>query len=1110
MLISNTLQFKKLALALGALALGACSLPKPEPKDISDDKQQRSASFYVASMNEKVLAETQAAAYSLTNERKFLLEVCLKDYARSKNIQNQLFKVEGQNQELRTDLNGCLSWTETVRFNPLLESKYVLLKKVISGQGIFRGATEARWAINPWGTDDKAPMIVNLKKTTVPQLVEKETEVQKALQGEINLQNSNGQTTNTYNRLWVEDGRLFITEQSFSNKGMQIQVEMKTVPSIQMQKSNGENLFRPLTRGAFRTQLSLIHKVEVDKKEIFRELAQGEVQVNEVTSGSLSIRNVIELASIPTRGQIFVGLRIEAQDSNIGLTPFEGLYLVGEHDRFKGTFFARLASRVTEEKNFRISNLLSSNLSADEIMNLPLQKAKIEVAPLEFRFLRVGKETTTTREVVVVVKACLKNGLDQSPIRSHKFKVTKFRTSETEPSQTIDVTTDNNSCLVWDETVSFRYFECQRFVPGHISIASQTLGMNEKLDIMINPWEAWASPGRDARYIQPSEKQITQCADENRLRSQMILDSYTYNTMSYDYEIDNTLNLSVKKKVLFKVEPRVLAYSNLSSGRNDIERLRDGLYLLKVAVVKNKDYDNNNTYVTHDTVVAPALNGIITAELTFKTNDLKALGNRNTILIEVFPVNEEKYKKSKSKEFREIVDFSSGLESSTFQGVVLLNLDDASRSLKTTSLDKMKNYFVNFTDVKFDGSIIEKIIQDGKLQLAKQQELRNAQAKAETFARYANLDLVRLNDLKKATPFARLTGVDTNRLPHGGYVGTQTTHFNQLYKESAGGSLNELTNLIANGKMSAKLTQQMCMFWFYEHFEKQLQQKNLPYNKTLAQDHVRRCMQVATTNPQEFFQTEKRLMIKSVRDFKFVKGYNQGLTVGSSFSLSNSRSESLSRSTSASAKFGLSKKFFDLISVSADIAYTVTKSIADSESESNSISVGAQTSMAVQVNHFDLILGSYEQCATVRLNPLLFVKDQRSAWWGKKRDILNIFSSKIKNEDLADLAHSGFMFCSGTVQNTPIKRTETYYLIAQDQSQTAMQDNADERNRNFFVALRGKSEFNKFLFAIKSETEMPETSAREDNFAESQLSDLQKAFTFGLPIFPANFLESAQ
>lgn len=1073
----RTSKWTSLAVLSLPLVLVACSLPEPA-KQTGDSAQGTSADFYIESVQGSVLVETQEkTTYSMDSVRTFNFKACLKDLARSKNIQNQNFEVVEAQTTTRTDMSGCIAWSEKINFNPLSEARYLLHTRSIKGTGLFKGSQKAEFAINPW-TENSSQMVLDAKRNQIPQLVRDKEEISARLAGtSTGTQIASGTTASNQHKLWVEDGRLFVTEQSINAEGIKVQVEVRTLPTVQLKKMNGELQFRPLTSGDFKAQLILMHKVEMDGKEIFKELGRGE-EVNEsMKANNLSVRSQITLPFVPTRGQLFIGLRLEAKDRELGLAPFEGFYLIGDHDRLKGTVFMKLSSRVAEEKNFRLAQLISGKVTESDLMDLPYQRAKVEIAPLEFRFIRVGKETTTNREVVINVRACVRNGLDQNPLRSSNFKVTKFRQSQSESAQYAQVRTDNNSCINWEETINFKYFDCQRFIPGSIKIENKELGLNENLAVLINPWEAWGSPGRDVRYVEQHERHITECSQDKRLRSQLLIDMYSYNTLSYDYEVDDTLSLTVKKKVQFKVEPKVLIYSNLSNGRSEIQRLRDGLYLLKVAVVKNREYNNHkHAYITHDEKIVPALNGTINTDLTFKTQDLKALGNRNTILVEVYPIDEEKLKSLKVSDNKDLaIDKNAGLDSTTFEGIVVLNMDDTTKTLRSTSMEKMADYFLDLKDIKSEESVINKVVREGVESLQQLYTQRKSQAKAESFARYANLQMVRLN-----------------QDPH------------PLIKKIPA---SELTDFVTSGKMNSQLMQRLCHYWFNEHLAEQHKKHGASFTQGLGNNAYRSCLSAQGEKLDQFFLTEKRFIVNKIQNSKYLKGYNKGLSVGTSFSLSNSHNESITSTASLSAKAGLGFKFFDLLSAGLDATYQISNATSDTVSESNGVSIGAQTSMAVQINSFELTLGSYEQCAVVRLNPLLFAKDSKNPWWNKRSNLLYLLNRNLNDEAKAKIAQSGLLICSGVVQNHPIKRTETFYLINQDQTQTSMQDNADERNRNFFMALRGKSEFNKFMVAVKAQNNLPTTNDRQESIESKMLSDLEKVFTFGLPLFPANYVE---
>ena len=70
--------------------------------------------------------------------------------------------------------------------------------------------------------------------------------------------------------------------------------------------------------------------------------------------------------------------------------------------------------------------------------------------------------------------------------------------------------------------------------------------------------------------------------------SELWLGGYNYQALRFRYNINEFMDLEVKKTVLIKFEPYILRYHSISYGRNALERLRDGIYILKVGF--QKDY----------------------------------------------------------------------------------------------------------------------------------------------------------------------------------------------------------------------------------------------------------------------------------------------------------------------------------------------------------------------------------------------------------------------------------------------------------------------------------------------------------------------------------------
>ncbi len=1101
-----------LLLSLNVLSLAACNLPSPKDKgasaqsaDGSDNSDAATFNVEAAPSRSSVLEATKEGSFALPTSKVFNLYACLKDVYYNKVISGHKFKIEETGKEVTADASGCLIWSESIQYNYLADSQYIKIDRHIRGTGLHKGVRTVSYAINPWSHGENLAAVMDVKnEDAIPNLVKSQKSSALALKGF-----SADQQLRT-RPLWLEEGRLFVTEQKLTSAGVDLLIEMRGTPSIQLTKMNGEIFLRPLTAGSFKARIKMIHSYVEAGKEIHRLLAQTAMLDAKMENGSLAVRAPISLSAIPTRGQLVLGVQLLPENGPEGLVGFDGIYILGDYDQIKGSSFLKLASQVAQEQNFKIDNYInaqmlkasdnkngattSSGTTTDGLQQDVYQKPKIEVSQLEIKHVRVGAETTSTREVIYNVKACVKSGLDQKTARAQTFKVTKFRQNNSDTVESLSVKTDNNSCVNWDESIKIKYFDCQHYIKGFVQIENTDLGMNEKLDIIVNPWDNTGSMGRDLRYVDPTEKLALDCKTESRPKTQVILDSFNYNTLSYGYQVDNLLNLNVTKKIQIKMEPRLLMYSSLSNGRGDIERLRDGVYLVKLAIVQNRDYNSKNTYVASAEKFVNVMSGQINTDITFQTQDLKALGNRNNMLVEVYPVDESKVEvsangislKQSGASLDSAIDTSSGLESPTFVGPVVLNVDEASRPLRIVDASAVSTFLLNGTgknDTATKG-LIAQVIKEGltaKATLATAALTRSANTQ---FAQENNLALVNLNTMAAAAPLTKAMNI---KLTNSRYI---------LNKE-------DLQGLVTTGTLSKETAQKLCAFWANDYLPSQYADKGGGANDLLRMGFGTDCFHAVSKNPGRFFQIETRLAIKEVGETKYIKGFNQGLTVGTNFSLVKSHSASFARSVSISAKAGMSKKFLDLFSLGVDLGGSLSWSWVDSTSNSNAINIGTSTSMTVQQSLLNIRVNKYEQCAIVNLNPSLFIKDP--SWFGRK-DYLTILNSRLNEAEQADVATRGLMICEGQVRTQPIDINENFYLIAQESWSTQMQDNGDERNRNFFVALRSTNDFNRFVLAIKGETKAPATAEREAELQKDATGMMEKIFKLGAASYPGMFL----
>lgn len=1083
-------------LGLSTLSLVGCNLPSPQEKESGTNT---AATFTVQAMPEKskALEVSVQGAFALPSSKVFNLQACVKDVAYDKVIAGHDFVVEETQQKVTSDKSGCLTWAERVSFNFLADSQYIRIERTIKGQGLHRGSQKVAYAINPWSHGETLTPVLNPDDgNNIPRLVDN-TEA-----GKLALKGLNADSALATSRpLWVEDGRLFVTEQKMTTDGVTLLVEMRPNVAIQLSKMNGEIFARNLTAGTFQARMKLIHIYQHEGKEIRRLMSETGLMDVKMENGSLAIKASMHLPALPTRGQLMLGLELSPVNGPAGLTSFDGIYFMGEYDQIKGASFLKLNTIVAQTKNFKISEYVNAEIaevakiSTSGVMSEDTyQKPKIEVSQLEFRFIRIGKETTSEREVFYNIRACVRNGLDQKNTRAHTFKITKFRQSEADTTSVVSLKTDNNSCLSWDESITFKYFDCQRYLKGYVQIENADLGMNEKLDIIVNPWESWGQVARDMRYVDPTEKLILSCEKENRPRSQVLLDGFNYNTLSYSYSIDSQMNLNVTKKIQFKMDPRLLIYSSLANGRAEAQKMRDGVYLLKLAIVQNRDYDQKNTYVAHADRFVNVMNGQINTDIILQTQDLKALGNRNNILVELHAVDESKVTvtegqirlKDESQSVDSAIDTASVLENPTYIGPVTMNVDEASRPLRIMDAAAISSFLLNGkgNNITAGKNVISQIVAEGLKVKAEIKKSLLAKSRKEVFAKENNLDLLVMDKADQAQPLIKA------------FVGSSKLNERLMVTKS------DLWSLISTGQLSPQTAHKLCAFWASDYARKMYESKGGAFAQHVATGFGMDCINAVKKDPSRFFMVEKQLLIQEVGTAQYVKGLNHGLSVGTSFSLSMSESNYRNRSMSVSAKAGITKKFLDVFSVGVDLGYTMQWGVSENKTSANSVSVNGSTSLTVQQNIFRIPVKKHEQCVIVRLNPSLFVK--KTSWFGK--DYLNALNWSLTDEEKGLAVNRGLMLCDGVVHTETKEITENYYLLAQESGSTQMQDNGDARNRNFFIALRSTQDFNRFVLAMKGQTNMPGAVTKDEDVQTQATQMMEQLFRMSSPAYPGMYL----
>lgn len=274
---------------------------------------------------------------------------------------------------------------------------------------------------------------------------------------------------------------------------------------------------------------------------------------------------------------------------------------------------------------------------------LPSGVAKVEqfeFSPVDVRpepiMDPVNSETTVDRTMKFRVITRVTNPLAQNaPVRDMEFKV-----ETTEGSTT--VRTNHLGELIFNDKIYHVYYQPERFFLKTVKI-SHPSGFSKRLAMVLVPWDNNGFQfARDLRGL--TKQTIAQMNLVPRPSSQMLLTNFNWGTIGFRYQVDNYLSLKIYKQYMLTLDPRALRYSSFTHGRMMNEPLRDGLYLMKVAI--QKDYQplggGAQEFITGIRTLVAVRAGRINVPVEMMFRDFKVLKLRSNLLIELATIDERK------------------------------------------------------------------------------------------------------------------------------------------------------------------------------------------------------------------------------------------------------------------------------------------------------------------------------------------------------------------------------------------------------------------------------------------------------------------------------------
>lgn len=334
-----------------------------------------------------------------------------------------------------------------------------------------------------------------------------------------------------------------------------------------------------------------------------------------------------------------------------------------------------------------------NDVTTCENENLPSGLQKIEQFKFDYVAVRaepiadpIDGETTTERTVKYVVTTTVRNPLAEgTPLQDIEFTVSKSDGTKEK------VRTNHQGQFAFNDEIKHGYFHPERYMLKVVTI-SHVSGFSKRMPIVLNPWDNNGFTfGRDIRLLK--KQIIAQVNLIPRPKSELLLTQFQWGTQGFRYEVDNFLNLKMFKQFNLTISPRVLRYSSLTEGRMRNEALRDGVYIMKVAI--QKDYKPFNEpqpleFVTAIKKLVRVANGIINTPVEMDFQDFRVLKIRSNMMIEIQTINEAKLSQQQRKELRfdgpieSLVQPDSGLAARTFVGPVIAYSNGFSASMRPT------------------------------------------------------------------------------------------------------------------------------------------------------------------------------------------------------------------------------------------------------------------------------------------------------------------------------------------------------------------------------------------------------------------------------------------
>ena len=407
--------------------------------------------------------------------------------------------------------------------------------------------------------------------------------------------------------------------------GINMVITLSAQPFVRLRDSTGVPKDHDLLTGKFMVFANLIasgasgnNKKYLLSSDVYSVTGQDKSFAWNLNENGLQVNIPLVLKYQSSFGRVELLIKIIPRGSDLkNIKPFTAVYDLGQWNewvRNQAPLFKEESYDILRDIDYR-GYLRDLNIADPELIKTLRPADDFIFGAFAIRFVRIMPgETATDRTLQYSVKTCIVSGLDGTPVGPGlQFDIETeddYGGNQTDNRRIYKIrrATDNEGCLTWFGFLSHKYYRkevlekktavvsyrggykcdegnkviCPVDERGHIDFK------NRDFSYYMNPWDEKWTFGWDARdmlegYFKEIKQQMKEAPD-----SKIFIPEVKYETMGFRYAVDKFLNLKVRKTVLLSLHPYVLKYNSIRLGRGATEKLRDGVYLMKVAL--QKDY----------------------------------------------------------------------------------------------------------------------------------------------------------------------------------------------------------------------------------------------------------------------------------------------------------------------------------------------------------------------------------------------------------------------------------------------------------------------------------------------------------------------------------------